>query len=74
MAISLNKDEGIFRNELIFTADAKVNNIDSTLVNLFMLLKHNGVRPRQRTRKGDNVFIELSKIKMIIRLIDRINQ
>lgn len=70
MAISLNKDEGIFRNELIFTADAKVNNIDSTLVNLFMLLKHNGVRPRQRTRKGDNVFIELSNLKNIFRKIE----
>ena len=65
MAINLNKDEGIFRNELIFTADSKVNNIDSTLVNLFMLLKHNGSRPKQRTRKGENVFIELGKLKEI---------
>ncbi len=70
MAINLNKDEGIFRNELIFTADAKVNNIDSTLVNLFMLLKHNGVRPKQRTRRGDNVFIELSKLKSIFQKLE----
>ena len=65
MAISLNKEEGVFRNELIFTADAKVNNIDSTLVNLFMLLKHNGVRPKQRTRRGENVFIELNSTNII---------
>ena len=70
MAINLNKDEGIFRNELIFTADAKVNNIDNTLVNLFMLLKHNGVRPKQRTRRGENVFIELGKLKSIFQKIE----
>lgn len=70
MAISLNKDEGVFRNELIFTADAKVNNIDSTLVNLFMLLKHNGVRPKQRTRRGENVFIELAKLKDIFQKLE----
>lgn len=70
MAINLNREEGIFRNELIFTSDAKVINIDSTLVNLFMLLKHNGVRPKQRTRKGENVFIELSKLKTIFQKIE----
>lgn len=70
MAINLNKDEGVFRNELIFTADAKLNNIESTLVNLYMLLKHNGVRPKQRTRKGENVFIELSKLKDIFQKLE----
>lgn len=70
MAITLNKEEGVFRNELIFTADAKVNNIDSTLVNLFMLLKHNGVRPKQRTRRGENVFIELNKLKEIFQKLE----
>ncbi|MBC5836009.1 hypothetical protein G6N05_14140 [Flavobacterium sp. F372] len=70
MAINLNREEGIFRNELIFTSDAKVINIDSTLVNLFMLLKHNGVRPKQRTRRGENVFIELSKLKSIFQKIE----
>lgn len=70
MAINLHKEEGIFRNELIFTTDAKGINIDSTLVNLFMLLKHNGVRPKQRTRRGENVFIELSKLKTIFQKIE----
>ena len=40
MPIKLNKDESVFRNELIFTVDAKQINIDHTFVNLFMLLKH----------------------------------
>lgn len=66
MPIKLNKDESVFRNELIFTADAKLINIDNTLVNLFMLLKHGGIRPSQRTRRGDKVFIDLDKLKLIL--------
>lgn len=65
MPIKLNKDESVFRNELIFAPDAKLINIDNTLVNLFMLLKHGGNRPSQRTRKGENVFISLEKLRMI---------
>lgn len=65
MPIKLNKDESVFRNELIFTPDAKLINIDNTLVNLFMLLKHNGIRPSQRTRRGENVFISLERLQMI---------
>ena len=65
MAIKLNKDESLFRNELIFTADAKAVNIDNTLVNLFMLLKHNGVRPKQRARAGNNSFIDLETLKKV---------
>ncbi len=34
MAIKLNKQESTFRNELLFTADAKTIRIDNTLVNL----------------------------------------
>ena len=63
MAIKLNKEESLFRNELIFTADAKAVNIDNTLVNLFMLLKHNGIRPKQRARSGGSTFIELETLK-----------
>ncbi|UZS00094.1 methylation-associated defense system protein MAD7 [Chondrinema litorale] len=63
MAIKLNKEESLFRNELIFTADAKAVNIDNTLVNLFMLLKHNGIRPKQRARSGKNLFIEIDSLK-----------
>lgn len=65
MAIKLNKDESLFRNELIFTADAKAVNIDNTLVNLFMLLKHNGIRPKQRARAGNNSFIDLETLKKV---------
>lgn len=63
MAIKLNKDESVFRNELLFTADAKAINIDYTMVNLFMLLHHDGIRPKQRTRAGENAFIEIEKLK-----------
>lgn len=65
MAIKLNKEESLFRNELIFTADAKAVNIDNTLVNLFMLLKHNGIRPKQRARSGGSAFIELDTLKKV---------
>lgn len=65
MAIKLNKEESLFRNELIFTADAKAVKIDNTLVNLFMLLKHNGVRPRQRARSKDKALIDLENIKNV---------
>lgn len=65
MAIKLNKEESLFRNDLIFTADAKAVNIDNTLVNLFMLLKHNGVRPKQRARSGGSAFIELDTLKKV---------
>lgn len=47
MIARLNNKESFFRNELIFAIDAKAINIDNTLVNLFMLLKHNGIRPKQ---------------------------
>ncbi|SDD85647.1 hypothetical protein SAMN04487996_102355 [Dyadobacter soli] len=65
MAIKLNKDESLFRNELIFTVDAKAVNIDNTLVNLFMLLKHNGVRPKQRARADINSFISIDTLKNV---------
>ncbi|HZH88542.1 MAG TPA: hypothetical protein VFD78_05120, partial [Chitinophagaceae bacterium] len=65
MAIKLNKEESLFRNELVFTADAKAVNIDNTLVNLFMLLKHNGIRPKQRARAGGSAFIEIDTLKRV---------
>lgn len=74
MAIKLNKQESTFRNELIFTADAKTIRIDNTLVNLFMLLKHEGIRPKQRTRRGDSVFIELDKLKNIFQKLEENNE
>ena len=74
MAIKLNKQESTFRNELLFTADAKTIRIDNTLVNLFMLLKHEGIRPKQRTRRGDSVFIELDKLKNIFQKLEENNE
>lgn len=62
MAIKINKSEGVFRNELILTSDAKVTNIDNTLVNLFMLLKHNGIRPKQRAAKNQSLEVDIDKI------------
>jgi len=74
MAIKLNKQESTFRNELLFTADAKTIRIDYTLVNLFMLLKHDGSRPKQRARKGDSVFIEIDKLKNIFQKLEENNE
>jgi len=74
MPIKLNKDESVFRNILLFTPDAKQINIDSTLVNLFMLLKHNGIRPSQRTRRGENVFISIDKLKTILEKLEEDGQ
>jgi len=55
MAIKMNKEESVFRNELICTIDAKSINIEYTLVNLFMLLRYNGQKPRQLSRgRGKN--------------------
>lgn len=71
MAIKLNKEESLFRNELIFTADAKAVNIDNTLVNLFMLLKHNGIRPKQRARSGESTFIDLETFKRIFGKLEK---
>ena len=70
MGIKLNKDESTFRNELLFTAEAKGINIDSTLVNLFMLLKHDGIKPKQRNRAGENAFIEIDKLKNAFKVLE----
>lgn len=51
MPIRLDKNEATFRNELIFAADAKSVNLDNTLTNLFMLLRHNGARVTVKVRK-----------------------
>lgn len=58
MAIKLNKEESLFRREILFAADSQTVNIDNTMINLFMLLKHNGQRPRQRARKNGDVEVE----------------
>lgn len=63
MAIKLGKTDSVFRNELIFTVDAKAVNIDNTLVNLFILLQYNGTRPRAGRSERKNIdFESLHKI------------
>lgn len=61
MAIKLNKEESLFRREIVFAADSQTVNIENTMINLFMLLKHNGQRPRQRARKGGDIEVETIK-------------
>ena len=51
MAIRLDKNEAIFRNELILAADAKSVNLDNTLTNLFMLIRNNGARINMRVKR-----------------------
>jgi hypothetical protein len=70
MIIKLNSQDTIFRNELIFTADAKAVNIDYTLVNLFMLLSYNGVRPKQRATRDDKTFIDWDRLKKVIGVLE----
>lgn len=51
MSIHLNTTEAVFRNELIFTPDAKAVNLDNTLTNLFMQIRYDGQRIKNRVAK-----------------------
>lgn len=53
MATRLDKEEQVFRNDLVFIADAKAVKLDSTLTNLFMLIRHDGRRVKSRM-KGEH--------------------
>lgn len=79
--MKLNSKESIFRNELVFTPDAKSVNIENVLLNLFMLLKSNGIRPKmllssEEKNQEDNIdlvmnyFSVLEKQKEIIGFSD----
>lgn len=48
MAIKLRKEDQEFRNPLIFPMEAKTIDLDRALLNLFILIQHNGVLPRAR--------------------------
>ncbi len=50
MPIRLNAKEAVFRNELVFAADAKSVNLDHTLTNLFMLMRNDGRRVNVRVK------------------------
>lgn len=53
MGIKLDKRHNMFRNELLLYTDPKLINIDNTLVNLYMLIRWNGVKAKVRMgRKG----------------------
>jgi len=58
MAIRLDKNEAVFRNELVLAADAKSVNLDNTLTNLFMLLRNNGARINMRVKK-EHTFVSM---------------
>ncbi|GGK34451.1 hypothetical protein GCM10007962_31090 [Yeosuana aromativorans] len=74
MAIKMNKDESVFRNELICTINAKSIKIEYTLVNLFMLLRYNGHRPRQLSRGRGVTQIEISHISNALGVLERENK
>lgn len=62
--MKLNSKESVLRNELIFAPDAKSVNIENILLNLFMLLKSNGVRPKmllssEEKKQEDNIDLVL---------------
>ena len=63
MAIRLDTKEAIFRNELVFAADAKSVNLDNTLTNLFMLMRNNGARVVVRI-KSEHTFDSLRSYLM----------
>jgi hypothetical protein len=53
MGIKLDKRHNMFRNELLLYTDPKLINIDNTLVNLYMLIRWNGVKAKVRIgRRG----------------------
>ena len=74
MAIKLNKDESVFRNELIYTVDAKAINIDYTLVSLFMLLRYNGQKPRQLARGSGKTAIEITHLNNALNVLEKENK
>lgn len=50
MAVHLSKEESVFRNELVFTPDAKAVNLENTLTNLFMQIRYDGCRVKSKVR------------------------
>ncbi|MCW3084039.1 MAG: hypothetical protein JWP12_1405 [Bacteroidetes bacterium] len=68
--MKINQQEAIFRNELIFAADAKAVNVENILLNLFMLLNTNGVRPKQLALSGTRKEVDLETMKNIFRVLE----
>lgn len=74
MAIKINKDESVFRNELIYTVDAKAINIDYTLISLFMLLRYNGQKPRQLSRGTGKTLVEIEHLNNALSVLEKENK
>jgi len=68
--MKINPQEAVFRNELIFAADAKAVNIENILLNLFMLLNTNGTRPKQLALSGTKKDVDLDSVRNIFRVLE----
>ena len=68
--MKLNQQEAIFRNELIFAADAKAVNVENILLNLFMLLNTNGIRPKQLALSATKKEVDLEAVKNIFKVLE----
>lgn len=68
--MKINQQEAIFRNELIFAADAKAVNVENILLNLFMLLNTNGVRPKQLAVSGSKKEVDIEYVKRIFSVLE----
>ncbi len=68
--MKLNQQEAIFRNELIFAADAKAVNVENILLNLFMLLNTNGIRPKQLALPATKKEVDLEAVKNIFKVLE----
>lgn len=68
--MKINQQEATFRNELIFAADAKAVNVENILLNLFMLLNTNGVRPKQLTVPGSKKEIDINSVRNIFSVLE----
>lgn len=68
--MKINQQEAIFRNELIFAADAKAVNVENILLNLFMLLNTNGVRPKQLAVSGSKKEVDIDYVKRIFSVLE----
>jgi len=68
--MKINQQEAIFRNELIFAADAKAVNVENILLNLFMLLNTNGVRPKQLALSGNKKDVDIDSVRKIFSVLE----
>ncbi len=66
MPIRLKSEDQEFRNPLMFPGDAKTIDLDRVLLNLFILIQHNGVLPRSRTGRK-----EVTPETFVSRLVSR---